>query len=108
MTDDVQQSPKYQQIWRELAEQVNQLPLETRERYHQTLSELLHDMKHTLGLIMNAQELAWRGLDDDPKIEKTLEMLDIIRTGSVQMNGYLNTMMDDCVNLIEVNRGETS
>ncbi len=102
MAEEMQSESQQVQVWQDLAGLVNQLPLEMRERYRQALGKFMHDMKHTLGLTITAQALARRTTGDIPDLEKTLEMLDIIRTSSTQMDEYLNTIVDDLCNRIEV------
>lgn len=102
MAEEMQSESPQEQVWQDLMGLVNQLPLEMRERYRQALGKFMHDMKHTLGLITTAQALARRTTGDTPDLEKTLEMLEIIRTSSMQMDEYLNTIVDDLCNRIEI------
>jgi len=102
MAEEMQSESQQEQVWQDLVGLVNQLPLEMRERYRQALGKFMHDMKHTLGLTITAQALARRTTGDTPDLEKTLEMLEIIRTSSIQMDEYLNTIVDDLCNQIEV------
>ena len=102
MAEEMQSNVQQEQVWQDLAGLVNQLTLEMRERYRQALGKFMHDMKHTLGLTTTAQALGRRTTGDTPDLEKTLEMLEIIRTSSMQMDEYLNTIVDDLCNRIEV------
>ena len=62
---------------------INDLPPEQREQYRQSVGAFMHDMKHTLGLIVNANELVRREIKGCQKEHKAIEMIDIIKTGRI-------------------------
>ena len=92
----------HNQFWQGIAALINDLPPEQREQYRQSLGVFMHDMKHTLGLIINANELVRRDVEGCQGEHKAVEMIDIIKTGSQQLDDHLNIVVDDCCNLIEV------
>lgn len=101
MDNQTERNDDHVQTWRDLAELVNALPVEERERYRAVVGNFMHDMKHTLGLITNANEILRRDVENDPGKSRSLEMLNIIRTGALQMDGYLNTMVNEFANHIK-------
>ena len=93
---------EFEKVWQDLAEEINNLPRESRERYRQELGQFMHDMKHTLGLVINANEIAIRDVADDPDNDRSMEMLDIIRTAASQLNQHLDVIVGGCLNRIEI------
>lgn len=102
MTKNTQGMSGHSQSWQEIAALINDLPLEQREQYRRSLGAFMHDMKHTLGLIVNANELVSREIKKCPEEHKAVEMIDIIKIGSKQLDDHLNVIVNDCCNLIEV------
>ena len=102
MSDKSKRLLDHNQFWQGIAALINGLPPEQREQYRQSLGAFMHDMKHTLGLIMNANELVRRGIKGCQGEHKAVEMIEIIKTGSQQLDDHLNIIVDDCCNLIEV------
>jgi hypothetical protein len=101
MDNQTEGKNEHAQTWRELAGLVNNLPVEEREQYRAVVGNFMHDMKHTLGLITNANEILRRDVENEPGKSRSLEMLNIIRTGALQMDGYLNTMVEEFANHIK-------
>ena len=97
-----QNDPEFEKVWQDLAGDINQLPDEARQRYRQELGQFMHDMKHTLGLVMNANDIVLRDVGDDPDNDRVLEMLDIIRSASGQLNAQLDMIVKGCLNRIDV------
>ena len=102
MSDKSQGLLDHNQYWKGMAALINNLPPEQREQYRQSLGSFMHDMKHTLGLIINANELVRRDIEDCQGDHKAVELIDIIKTGSQQLDDLLNILLNDCCNLIEV------
>ena len=92
----------HDQYWKGMAALINDLPPEQREQYRQSLGAFMHDMKNTLGLIINANELVRRDVEGCQGDHKAVELIDIIKTGSQQLDDLLNIVVNDCCNLIEV------
>jgi hypothetical protein len=88
--------------WREFAEMLNQLPVEEKKRYHALLGQFLHDVKHSLGLISNANELLRRDANAFPDKHRAKEMIGVTRTGFEQLNGYVNVMLRNFYEHIDV------
>jgi hypothetical protein len=93
------------QVWQGVAGFINQLPADQREQYRKSLGFFMHDMKHTLGLINNANEIIRRDVQACPEDHRAAEMIDIIKTGSKQLDAYLNTMVEECCHRIETEEG---
>lgn len=102
MTDDYENNKKFEALWQELAGLINELPIERREGYREVLGEFLHDMKHTLGLITNANAILRRDVEGAPEKTRGLEMIKIVQTGATQLNEYLNILVEEFGNAIEV------
>ena len=94
--------PDFEKVWQDLAEDLNHLPIVTRQRYRQDLGQFMHDMKHTLGLVINANEIILRDMGDDPENERSKEMLDIVRSASKQLNVYFDVIVNGCLNRLDV------
>lgn len=107
MAGDLQSSDRYTQMWQDLAEVLNRLPIEDQEAYRKVLGEYLHDMKHTLGLITNANEILRRDVGERPERSRSLEMINIIHTGALQLDGYLTTMVEEFANRIEASEDQS-
>lgn len=101
MDNQAERNDEHAQTWRDLAGLVNGLPVEEREQYRAVVGNFMHDMKHTLGLITNANEILRRDVENDPGKSRSVEMLNIIRTGALQMDVYLNTMVKEFANHIK-------
>jgi hypothetical protein len=102
MPKEPQDGMEFGKVWQGMAGFINQLPNDQREQIRMSLGNFLHDMKHSLGLINNANELIRRDIQGCPEEHRSAEMIDIIRTGSKQIDEYLNIMVEDCCNIIEV------
>jgi hypothetical protein len=94
------QGMDFSQTWEGVADFINQLPQDQRAQYRKTLGVFMHDMKHTLGLINNANELIRRDVQQCPEEHHAVEMIEIIKKGSQQLDGYLNTMLENCCHRI--------
>jgi hypothetical protein len=66
------------------------------------MSIFMHDMKHTLGLINNANELIRRDIQNCPEKHKSDEMVSIVQTGTQQLDAYFDTIVDACCNKINI------
>lgn len=89
-------------VWQGMAGFINQLPNDEREQYRKAIGNFMHDMKHTLGLIINANEIVRRDLNGCPEEIRAEEMIDIIKKGSQQLDGYLNTILENfCHRIVE-------
>lgn len=95
------QEMEFSQIWEGIAGFVNQLPDDQREQYRKILGHFMHDMKHSLGLINNANEIIRRDVQACPEKHQAAEMIEIIKTGSKQLDSYLDTMVVNCCHKIE-------
>ena len=99
---DSKATPKNLEIWELLAQLINQMPSEERQKYRQSMGEFMHDMHHTLGLISNAQDLLRRDLMENARLSDPLRMLDIIKTASERGCVLLNEVIDSFGNQIEL------
>ncbi len=102
MAKNTQELLDHNQFWQGIADLINDLPPEQREQYRQSLGAFMHDMKHTLGLIINANELVRREVEGKQWENNAVELIEIIKTGSQQLDDLLNIIVGDCCNLIEV------
>ena len=100
--DPITGAVKYEQTWRKISEVVNRLPLEERRRLRDSLGIFTHDMKHSLGLISSGSELVRRDLASCGHDHKSQEMPDVIQTGFEQINAYLDVIVSNLNNKIDV------
>ncbi len=96
------QEKEFSQVWEGMAGFVNQLPQDQREQYRKVLGDFMHDMKHTLGLIINANEIVRREVQGCSEEHNAAEMIEIVKTASKQLDGYLNTMVENCCHKIDM------
>ena len=99
------QGMDFSQAWQGMAGFINQLPNDEREKYRKAIGDFMHDMKHALGLINNANEIVRRDVNGCSEEHKAGEMIDIIKTGSQQLDGYLNTMLENFCDKIDLDEG---
>ncbi|HFC09846.1 MAG TPA: hypothetical protein ENJ54_08380 [Chloroflexi bacterium] len=64
-------------VWQELAELVNALPLEERRRLRDALRRWTHDLGHNIGLVRTSEGLMRREMEQAALVVDT-ELLDII------------------------------
>ncbi|MGD8457804.1 MAG: hypothetical protein PVF83_15585 [Anaerolineales bacterium] len=102
MPDETQTDRNFTQVWRDVADSINCVPEDKRKKILRNLSVFMHDMKHTLGLINNANELIRRDIHSCPEKHKSEDMISIVRTSTQQLNTYFDTMIDACCNQIDV------
>ena len=103
MTIQSQEGEEFSQVWLGVADSINQLPKEEREKFRQVLGVFMHDMKHNLGLIANANELIRRHFQKGQEDRRAKEMIAIIHEGTQRLDAYIDVMVKDCVNKIEPN-----
>jgi len=90
------------QAWQDVANSINQLSASKRNQIQQVMSVFMHDMKHTLGLINNANELIRRDIQNCLEKHKSDEMISIVQTGTRQLDAYFDTIVDACCNKIDI------
>ncbi len=90
------------QHWNELAEMVNELPLEERVRIREYVGLLVHDLRHSLGLISNAQALLRRELSKKEDMDDALSFLDIINIASNTATNLLSDTAQTMGDKIEI------
>ena len=88
--------------WQAVADSINHLSNHERKKIRHVLSMFMHDMKHTLGLIANANELIRRDIQSCPEKHKSDEMISIIHNGAQQLDEYFDTIVESCSNRIDV------
>jgi hypothetical protein len=101
MNDD-EASKAYLESWNELAEMINALPLEDRRRFRKTIGKFMHDMRHTLGLIINSQDLLRRDIKDRAMITDPISLLNIIKMAGMRGNALLGELVEEFANQIDV------
>jgi hypothetical protein len=99
---ELQTEKGFNQAWQDVADSINNLPDGKRKQIHQAMSVFMHDMKHTLGLINNANELIRRDIQNCPEKLKSDEMVSIVHTGTQQLDAYFDTIVDACCNKIDI------
>ena len=99
---DKESSKAYLDSWNELAEMIDALPLEDRHRFRKTIGKFMHDMRHTLGLIINSQDLLRRDIQDRAMITDPVSLLNIIKMASIRGNALLNDLVEEFANQIDV------
>ena len=97
-----QAEKEFTQTWQGVAYSINLLPEDQREQYRKILGVFMHDMKHTLGLITNANELIRRDIQQCPEKHKSGEMISIVHTAARQLDAYFNTIVEACCNQIDI------
>jgi hypothetical protein len=90
------------QVWENLARLVNDLPEEERQLVYDAMAKFLHDMRHSLGLIFNAQELTRREIENFPEEFRSEEMLEIIRTASDLATKQVEQIAESFCDQIEI------
>ena len=100
--DPITVAEKYEETWRRISEIVNRLPLEDRQELRDSLGLFTHDMKHSLGLISSGSELVRRDLASCGHEHRSSEMPDVIQTGFQQVNAYLDVIVSNLNNNIDV------
>ena len=100
--NDDEASRAYLDSWNELAEMINALPLEDRRRFRKTIGKFMHDMRHTLGLIVNSQDLLRRDMTEKAMISDPVSLLNIIKMASMRGNALLNDLVEQFANQIDV------
>ena len=101
MNDD-EASKAYLESWNELAEMINALPVEDRRRFRKTIGKFMHDMRHTLGLIINSQDLLRRDIKDRAMITDPISLLNIIKMAGMRGNALLGELVEEFANQIDV------
>jgi hypothetical protein len=84
----------YIRFWRDMAELINKLPIEERRKYYENLGKFVHDMRHTLGLITNAQDLLRRDIVERARISDPLSLLNIIKMASMRGSTLVNDVAE--------------
>ena len=100
---DPQAEKGFFQSWHAVANSINHVPEDKRKQIQQSLSVFMHDMKHTLGLINNANELLRRDIQNCPDKQKSEEMISIVHTGTQHLNAYFDIIIEACCNKININ-----
>lgn len=102
MLSEPQAEKGFTQAWQGVADSINQLSNDQRKQIQQAMGVFMHDMKHTLGLINNANELIRRDIQNCPNNHKSEEMVSIIHTGTQQLDAYFDTIVEACCNIIDI------
>jgi flagellar motor switch protein FliG len=92
----------FTQAWHDLAESINHMSEDKRKQIQKVLSVFMHDMKHTLGLISNANELIRRDIQKCPQEHKSEDMISIVHTAAQQLDEYFDTIVEACCNKIDI------
>lgn len=99
---ETQTEKDFSQVWQDVADAINHVPEEKRKKILKNLGVFMHDMKHTLGLINNANELIRRDIQSCPEKHKSDDMIAIVHTSTQQLNLYFDTMIEACCNQINI------
>lgn len=97
-------SQKHLEIWDDLADLVNQLPLEERKRHRKNLGKFMHDLRNTLGLITNSQDLIRRDFRERDDVDSVMDLINIIKTATQRASVHLTDIIEsfgDQINLID-------
>ena len=101
-SSDDEAAKAYLESWNELAEMINALPVEDRRRFRKTIGKFMHDMRHTLGLIINSQDLLRRDIKDRAMITDPISLLNIIKMAGMRGNALLAELVEEFANQIDV------
>ena len=85
---------KHLEIWDDLAELVNQLPLDERKRYRKNLGKFMHDLRNTLALITNSEDLIRRDFRDREDVDSVMELMNIVKTATHRASGHLTDIIE--------------
>lgn len=102
MSTEPQAIMEFDQAWQGIADSINLMAEDERKQYRKVLGIFMHDMKHTLGLIVNANELIRRDLQKCPEKHESDDMLSIVRKGTKQLDQYIDTIVEACCNKIYI------
>ncbi|MBW8012437.1 MAG: hypothetical protein FVQ83_14575 [Chloroflexi bacterium] len=97
-------SQKHLEIWDDLAELVNQLPQDERKRYRKNLGKFMHDLRNTLALITNSEDLIRRDFRERDDVDSVMELMNIVKTATHRASGHLTDIIEsfgDQINLSE-------
>jgi hypothetical protein len=101
MNDFSEVEGKFAPLFQELAEMINQQPVETRERTRLLIGEYFHDIKHTLGLITGANTVLQRDLQDGCENFDGTEMIQIANDAAMKINQYIDLLTKNLTTLID-------
>lgn len=101
MTNQSQDGEDFSIAWQGVADAINHLPTGEREKYRKSLGIFMHDMKHTLGLINNANEIIRRDIHACKEKHRSEDMITIVYNSTQALDAYFDTMVDQCFNNIE-------
>jgi light-regulated signal transduction histidine kinase (bacteriophytochrome) len=96
-----QAGKEFSEVWRGVADSINLLPEDEKIQYRRVLGVFMHDMKHTLGLINNANELIRRDIQKCSENHESEDMIAIIHKGTQQLDEYIDTIVEACCNKID-------
>ena len=104
MTAEQEKTPEevYEEVWRGLADLVNELPMEKRKYYVHILGKFMHDMRHTLGLITNSQDLLRRDIVEKARISDPMSLLNIIQTASMRGSVLVESFVQGFAHQVEL------
>ncbi len=75
----MQPQKEAKEVWNDLAELINSLPLEKQRYYQRNIAMLIHDLRQVLGIVYSAEGLLRRSRKDNAD---DLELLDMIHKSS--------------------------
>lgn len=101
MSENQSFGEKYASLFQDLAELVNQQPMEHREQTRQLAGEFLHDLKHTLGLITGANALILRDLRGGEEKTQSFEMVKIANDAALKIDAYVDLVTETFVTNID-------
>ena len=86
-------SQKHLEIWDDLADLVNQLPLEERQRYRKNLGKFMHDLHNTLALITNSEDLIRRDFRERDDVDSVMDLINIVKTATRRARVHLTDII---------------
>jgi signal transduction histidine kinase len=98
----------FDQVWKDLASLIKNLPTEEQRRYQVNLGFFAHDLRQVLGIIYSAESLLRRKKNVPPE---DLELLEMIRNASKRAMGLLTDFaqpFDGQITLPLINSSEDS
>ncbi len=76
---------EYREVWKRMAERLDELPWDERRRYQRSVSLFVHDLRHLLGIVYSAEGLLTKKLKSKPEEIELLDMIHSANTDAIDL-----------------------